>query len=240
MTDTTRTEFEPLNDLERLLIGAAAGDPTARAAFEAAVLDQPLWAALTAGDQPNHDVIRLRSVAQKDGRPATAVFTARERLSQSMGADAEAVSYPGRALLETIRENPAVLNPGHGYGVRWSPDAIAMLIGRPNPAPQARVPTHVATPAETPPGLVEGLTRELTADPAIKAAWLALARWPDQQDPGFFLDIRADASATSIPALMQRALEGIEMDARLDVVVGAPDTVPADAPGAGLEIVKAR
>lgn len=243
MTDTTRPVFEPLNELERLLVGATGGDPDARAGFEAAVLVQPLWAALTAGaqpDGPDGDTIRLRSLAQKDGRPATAVFTARERLTASMGADAEAVSWPGRALLETIRENPAVLNPGHGYGVSWNPDAIAMLIGRPNQAPQARVPTHVATPAETPPGLVEGLTRELTADPVIKAAWLALARWPDDEAPGFFLDIRADASATAIPALIQRALVGVDMDTRLDVVVGAPDKVPADAPGAGLELVRAR
>ena len=108
------------------------------------------------------------------------------------------------------------------------------------PAPAAeRVPTQVATPVETPAGLVEGLTRAPSADPAVKAAWLAFARWNDGDD-GFLLDVRGDAAEVVIPVLMQRALEGVELDARLDVILGTPDKVSADAPGAGLELVKAR
>lgn len=235
----TKPVFSPLNELERLLMGAAGGDPAARAGFEAAVLEQPLWAALSGDEADDGDVIRLRSVATTEGRPATAVFTARERVIETLGADARAVSYPGRSLLETIRANPAVLNPGHGYGVRWSPDAMGMLIGRPNPPEAERAPTHVGTPAETPPGLVEGLTRVLSAEPAVKAAWLAVARWKDG-DEGFLLDLRGDPAEVAIPVLMQRAMEGVDMAARLDVILGAPDRVPADAPGAGLELVKAR
>jgi hypothetical protein len=170
----------------------------------------------------------------QDGRPATAVFTARERAARTAGPGAEPVSFPGRTLLETIRENPAVLNPGHGYGARWSPDAMAALIGRPNPGAGERYPTHVARPAATPPGLVEALTRELSAEPGIKAAWLALARWNDGEE-GFLLDIRR-AGEAAVPVLMNRALNGLSLDARLDVVVGPPEA----APGAGLEIVAPR
>jgi len=235
MTDTApaRPPFEPLNDLERLLMAAASGGPEQRAAFEAAAPDAELWVVPAPGET-DPDVLRLRTVAINGGA-ATAVFTARERAIQSVGADAEPVAFNGRALLETIRENPAVLNPGHGYGARWSPDAMAALIGRPNPAPRDRVPTQVATPASTPPGLVEALTRELSAAPAIKAAWLALARWNDGEE-GFLLDLRGAAQEAAVPALMNRALAGLTLDTRLDVVLGSPD----QPPGAGLEIVAPR
>ena len=239
MTDAApaRPLFEPLNDLERLLMAAASGGPDQRAAFEAAVADAELWVVPAPGDaraENAADVLRLRTV-ELDGRAATVVFTARERAAQVMGPDVEPAAWPGRALLETIRENPAVLNPGHGYGARWSPDAMAALIGRPNPAARDRVPTHVAMPADTPPGLVEALTRELGGAPAIKAAWLALARWTDGEE-GFLLDLRGDPDEAAVPVLMNRALTGLTLDARLDVVLGAPDQ-PA---GAGLEIVAPR
>ena len=235
MTDSApaaQPAFEPLNDLERLLMAAASGGTAERAAFETAVPDAALWVVPAAGESAP-DVLRLRTVAL-EGRPATAVFTARERALRSI-PDGEPVAYPGRALLEAIRANPAVLNPGHGYGVRWSPDAMADLIGRPNPLPAERYPTQVARPADTPPGLVEALTRELSADPAVKAAWLALARWNDGEE-GFLLDLRGAPDAVAVPVLMNRALQGLTLDARLDVVLGAPDQ-PA---GVGLDIVPAR
>ena len=229
---TAAAAFEPLNDLERLLMAAASGGEAERGAFEAAVAEAELWVAPAAGESAP-DVLRLRTVAL-EGRAATAVFTARERV-MSVIPDAEPVAWPGRVLLETIRANPAVLNPGHGYGVRWSPDAMASLIGRPNPLPADRYPTEVARPAETPPGLVEALERELGADPAVKAAWLALARWRDGEE-GFLLDLRGAAEAVAVPVLMNRALQGLTLDARLDVVLGGPEQ-PA---GTGLEIVAPR
>lgn len=224
--------FEPLNDLERLLMAAASGGEAERGAFEAAVAEAELWVVPAAGET-DPDVLRLRTVAL-EGRPATAVFTARERAMRSI-PDGEPVSYPGRTLIETIGANPAVLNPGHGYGVRWSPDAMASLIGRPNPLPADRYPTEVARPARTPPGLVEALERELGADPAVKAAWLALARWRDGAE-GFLLDLRGAPDTVAVPVLMNRVLQGLTLDARLDVVFGSPDQ-PA---GTGLEIVAPR
>lgn len=236
-TAPARPPFEPLNDLERLLMAAASGGADERAAFEAAAPEAQLWvvpAPAPDGGETAADTLRLRTVAI-EGRPATAVFTARERALQSIGPDVEPVAFNGRQLLETIRENPAVLNPGHGYGARWSPEAMSVLIGRPNPPRADRYPTQVAKPAETPDGLVEALTRELSAEPAIKAAWLALARWNDGAE-GFLLDIRAVPGEAAVPALMNRALAGLTLDARLDVVVGSPD----EAPGAGLAIVAPR
>lgn len=238
MTDAAasdRPAFEPLNDLERLLMAAASGGADERAAFEAAVPDADLWVVPAAGET-GPDVMRLRTVVQGEaGRPFTAVFTARERALQSLGAGVEPVSYGGRILLEAIRENPAILNPGHGFGVRWSLEAMSALIGRPVPPVRDRYPTEVAVPASTPPGLVEALTRELPAAPGVKAAWLALARWSDG-DEGFLLDLRAEPGGVHVQVLMNRVLAGVTLDARLDVVVGPPEA----APGAGLEIVAPR
>lgn len=47
------------------------------------------------------------------------------------------------------------------------------------------------------PGLVDNLSRVFAAAPAIKAAWLALARWTTGEE-GFLLDIRVVPGETAI------------------------------------------
>lgn len=235
MTASPSVPFSPLNDLEVLLMAASSGGAEERAAFEAAVPGAKLWA-VVAEDDAVRDTLRLRTVTPKDGRPATAIFTARERALAVFGEDAAAEAFDGRALLEVIRVNPAVLNPGQPYGVSWPPAALSAMVGAPLPPPDARWPTHLAKPKETPEGLVEGLTRAFAADPAVKAAWLALARWSDSEAVGFYLDVRMPEGEAQLPGLMERALAGVTLDARLDVGVRAPDS-PA---GIGLEIVAPR
>jgi hypothetical protein len=129
-----------------------------------------------------------------------------------------------------------MLNPGQPDGVSWPPAALSAMIGQTLPEPGARFPTHLAKPKTTPDGLVEGLRRELAADPSVKAAWLALARWSDSEDPGFYLDVRMPQGQAHLPGLMERALKDVGLDARLDAGVRAPEA-PA---GIGLEIVAPR
>lgn len=235
MTASPSPAFSPLNDLEVLLMAASGGGAAERAAFEAAVPGAKLWA-VVAEDDAVRDTLRLRTVTPKDGRPATAIFTARERALAVFGAEAAAEAFDGQALLEVIRVNPAVLNPGQPYGVSWPPAALSAMAGAPLPPPEARYPTHLAKPKETPAGLVEGLGQVFGADPSVKAAWLALARWSDGSDVGFYLDVRMPAGEAQLPGLMDRALKGVVLDARLDVGVRAPEA-PA---GIGLEIVAPR
>lgn len=235
MTASPTPAFSPLNDLEVLLMAASSGGAEARAAFEAAVPEAKLWA-VVAEDDAVRDTLRLRTVTPKDGRPATAIFTARERALAVFGEEAAAEAFDGRALLEVIRVNPAILNPGQPYGVSWPPAALSAMVGQSLPAAEARYPTHLARPKETPDGLVEGLKRVLGEDPSVKAAWLALARWSDGSDTGFYLDVRMPAGEAHLPGLMERALKDVVLDARLDVGVRAPE-----APvGIGLEIVAPR
>lgn len=232
----TAAAFDPLNDLERLLVAATGGGAVERQAFEAAVLEHDLWAAVPPGADPQGDPLTLVTGRGQDGAVATALFTARERAVATL-PDATPLAFPGRDLLTSIMGRDAVLNPGHGHGVRWSSAAIGALLGRPPQAEALRTPIALANPKDTPEGLVDGVTRVLGAAPQVKGAWLALARWAGEADPGFLLDVRiAPEDAGALPALMDAALEGVVLDARLDVVTRRP----GDAAGAGLELIAPR
>ncbi|MBX9575468.1 MAG: SseB family protein [Caulobacteraceae bacterium] len=232
----TAADFTPLNDLERLLVAATGGDAEARRAFEAAVLEHDLWAAVPAGADPAADPMTLVTGRAKDGTPATALFTARERAEATL-PEATAVGFPGRDLLTSVMGRDAVLNPGHGHGVKWSSAAIRTLLGLETLGEGMRTPVAVARPKETPKGLVEGVTRVLGAAPQVKGAWLALARWADADLPGFLLDVRiAPEHAGGLQSLLEAALAEVELDACLDVVTRRP----GEAAGAGLELIAPR
>lgn len=233
---TTPAPFMPLNDLERLLMAAASGGADERQAFEAALLTEPLYAATRDKDDAG-DVLTLLSVEHRGALRATALFTAAERAAGVFGPDVRTVSWPGRTLLETVAENPAVLNPGQPYGVAWGPEAINALIGIKTPPMEGRMPTSLAVPANPPKGMVEGLTAVLGAEPGIQAAWLALAKWVDDDQPGFHLDVRVRDGGPYVPALINKALAGVDLhDVRFDVIALSP----GDRPGIGLEIVPRR
>lgn len=233
---TTPAPFIPVNALERLLIAAASGGPEERKAFETALLTEPLYAATPDKDDAG-DVVTLLSVEHRGALRATALFTAAERAAAVFGPKVRTVSWPGRILLEMVAENPAVLNPGQPYGVAWGPEAINGLIGAPSVPQAARMPTSLAVPANPPKGMVEGLQTVLRAEPGIQAAWLAMARWMDDDQPGFHLDVRVRDGGPYVPALVNKALEGVDIaDIRFDVIALSP----SDRPGIGLEIVPRR
>lgn len=233
---TTPAPFVPVNALERLLMAAASGGAEERKAFETALLTEPLYAATPDKDDAG-DVVTLLSVEHRGALRATALFTAAERAASVFGPKARTVSWPGRTLLEMVAENPAVLNPGQAYGVAWGPEAINGLIGAPVVPQAARMPTSLAVPANPPKGMVEGLQAVLRAEPGIQAAWLAMARWMDDDQPGFHLDVRVRDGGPYVPALVNKALEGVDIaDIRFDVIALSP----SDRPGIGLEIVPRR
>lgn len=236
MATAAPTPFMPLNVLEQLLMAAASGGDEARKSFEAALLTEPLYAATTDKDDGG-DVVTLLSVEHRGPLRATALFTAAERAAGVFGPEVRTVSWPGRVLLETVAENPAVLNPGQPYGVAWGPEAIHALIGRSVVPQEGRMPTSLAVPANPPAGMVEGLQRVLRAEPGIQAAWLALAKWIDSDEPGFHLDVRVRDGGPYVPALIQKALQGVDLtNVRFDVIALSP----SDRPGIGLEIVPRR
>jgi len=236
MATAAPTPFMPVNTLERLLMAAASGGPEERKAFEAALLTEPLYAATNDKDEAG-DVGTLLSVEHRGALRATALFTAAERAAGAFGPKVRTVTWPGRTMLETVAENPAVLNPGQPYGVAWGPEAISALIGAPVVPQEARMPTSLAVPASAPKGMVEGLQKVLGAEPGIQAAWLALAKWMDDDQPGFHLDVRVRDGGPYVPALVNKALEGVDIaNVRFDVIALSP----SGRPGIGLEIVPRR
>lgn len=228
--------FEPLNALEQALVAATAGDDQARSAFEQALLDNALWAASRTAPRDDQ-TLTLIAARSADGQQATALFTARERLVEVLGQDVHAASLPGRQMLDMVKANPAVINPGLGYGVRFDSAALNRLVGTPLPSEGERTPFALSNPDNAPTELLAGLKAALTPEQGVLAAWLAEARWSDDAEPGLLLDLRLSSAAAPVPLLMQAALEGVDLGAlRLDVrarVVEGSDI----GPGSGLEIV---
>lgn len=229
--------FEPLNDLERALVAATGGDAEAQAAFEQALLEGDLWAASREAPQDDH-TLALIAARGPDGQGATALFTARERVTEVLGDQVHVASLPGRQMIEMVKANPAVINPGLGYGVRFDSAALNRLVGTPLPANRDREPFALSDPNAVPPELLAGLTTALTPEKGVLGAWLAEARWADIAEPGLLLDLRLSSAAPPVPLLMQQALDGVDLGSlRLDVrsrIVEGSDIGAAN----GLEIVR--
>ena len=231
MSTATTTAFQPLNDIERLLIAVHSGGAAARDAFETALMDAPLHAAAPAGQADGPTVTLLSH--DDGGQRGTALFTAPERIAAAFGGEVDVVTYPGRAMIEMVQGRPAVLNPGSGYGARWSADALPALLGRPVPSEAARTPVRLITPMDAPADLISALRQAFGAAPAVEAAWLALADMPDGSR-ALHLDVRGDPNAIPVPLLLREAMSKVPpLALPLDVRV----TPPSDQAGIGVPIV---
>lgn len=247
MTDAAAHLFRPANPLEERLVAASRGDPAAQAAFAHSLPDETLYVGtpdkVPEGILQASTPMRVLSIELKDGRRATAVFTAPERMLAAFGEGVGCLALPGRTLFEMIRADPAVLNPGQPYGVMWEPaslDALAGLPARqpaaaPQPATGAEEPqVLLGAPAEIPTELMARLKTLLDPLPQVRAAWLALAYWPGATSTVWHLDVRCDGDAEPI----RRALAAgpLPTDRRLELVLNAP----GGEDGVGLPVVTLR
>ena len=241
MSDTP--SFEPLNDLERLLVGAAT-EPDQRPAFARAILDAQLCAvSATAGPTgaqiAGEDTqVSLVTVPLEDGRAAVAVFTAPERVAQIYGPDAHYIGMRGADMIAMVMQGPMLLNPGLAYGVLWSPEDLASLLGRPvERTVTQNTQIMLGSPARHPDELVMRLTEVFRGADGVKAAWLALAHWPDSGEMAWYFDVRSTLPREDLQAMLARAVEGTDMGGHmLDMTVGEPGA-PA---GTGIVIVDPR
>jgi hypothetical protein len=93
----------------------------------------------------------------------------------------------------------------------------------------------LGAPAEAPDDLVARLKGAYLAEPAVVAAWLALAHWPETDKRGWYLDVRTAMKPDDIGALTSRALTGADTHhLALDMVV----KLPGGAPGVGIAILE--
>lgn len=234
------TPFEPLNDLERLLMRAAT-EEDARPAFTQALLGAQLYAVspdqLPQGDQVLLAAtnVSLMMIPLEDGSNATAVFTAPERAGKVYGPDAHLLGMAGRDLLAMVAAQPLLLNPGLGYGVLWSPDDIAGLLGQPvTRTIDQNTEVLLGTPAQRPDDLVMRLAEAFYPEPGIESAWLALAQWQGAEGFSWYLDVRSALPRERINALLARAIEGADFQRKpLDMNVRPP----GGEPGTGIPVV---
>jgi hypothetical protein len=235
--------FEPLNALEGLLMRAAT-EPDQRRAFTEALLTEQLYV-VTPDDRPDGDQvlgadtrISLAMVPLEDGGAATAVFTAAERVAQIYGVGSRYIALKGRDLIEMVSANPMLLNPGLAYGVLWSPDDLAMLLGKPVEHEVGEdTQLMLGTPAQRPDQLIMRLAEAFHPEAGVEAVWLALAQWPGREDFAWYLDVRSDLPRDRLRDLLTRALDGADLRGlHLDMSVQPT----GGAPGTGIAVVEPR
>lgn len=223
--------FQPHNDIERLLMDAAA-NPAARMTFQRALLESDLCVATPeAPPFSEHRVVsqgeslQLLNVQSPDGEQVPAVFTAQERIVDVFGMGVGFVAMKGEDLLPIIATQGAWLNPGFPYSVYWTPSELAAIIGKPVP----RTIKHdtkimLGVPAEPPAALIASLKAALGSDNRIAEAWLALAHWPEDGASSWYLDVRTDLAGPAVQALLAETFRQADYAGRpLDMIVNSPN-----------------
>jgi hypothetical protein len=234
-------EFVPLNAVEQRLMAAATGDEAAQKAFERSLADATLYVAtpqaMPTGEQEiaANTTVQLLSIPLGDGRNATAIFTAIERITPAFGEEVGYMALPGKTLFGIISADPAVLNPGQTFGVVWEPANLAAMARLPTERTVAKdTQVMLGSPAEHPTELIVRLKQAFAPLPQVKAAWLALAFWPEEKTQGWYLDVRSTADPDPIRRALAAALENADLDDRpLDMVINPP----GGKDGAGLIVI---
>lgn len=238
--------FEPLNDLERLLM-AAATDPAQRPAFSKAVLEAELFVSPLSEPDAVGRVSGLRSVTVGEGAIACAVFTAPERGLAAFGPDILFIGNNGRALLDWLRPGPIFLNPGQDYGVVWQPEDLELLLdGMTKEVIQKETKIMLGLPVQRPEELLRRLTHSLSSDPDVREAYLMQAYRPERDQYSWMLGVKTRGDWRSVQALIRQAVDGLSLEWPLDAVqldgsefaatlstgfvIVAPQTDPSSAP----------
>lgn len=232
--------FVPQNAIEQALM-RAADDMQAWAEFSRLLMGADLIFATpepsAAGDgrkDQSNDSMNILSVPFGDGTTLPALFTSAARVVEAFGPGVGHLAMEGRAALEIVASDGAVLNPASTYGVAWSPEDLGTMLELPVPRTIA-APTQVqlGTPSRYPQALVDRIQAIVDLEPRVEAAWLALATWPDTDHHSWYLDVRTSESHDKIVPLFARVGEDGETEGMaLDIVLRSP----GHAPGTGIEV----
>lgn len=107
--------FHPVNELEQLLMRAAT-DQTARVVFHRRLLTDDLLVATPKAPSRTEgrtlqtsEQIQILSVSDPNGQSVPAIFTSQERLTECFGGGAGYIAMNGKALIEILMNDGAVL-----------------------------------------------------------------------------------------------------------------------------------
>jgi len=181
--------FTPTNELERLLV-QAAHDPAARPRFCQLLLESQLFVLVPPNTAPHGERTLEKSenvplVSWKKGeQDIIPMFTSLPLLQETIKNSGQALDYltmRGKDLFGILGSGkiPAVLNPGCPAGKEFFVQEMQDLASgkffeppKPEIIPKERK-ILLGQPAEYPHQLVEILTRYLSSQPAVEAAYLA-------------------------------------------------------------------
>jgi hypothetical protein len=242
MTDATQPPVftdNPMNPLEVALYEGMA-DQSKMGLFERVMLEADLYAVPEAGApgstpeedgtrvlRPNEQMV-LRGVVLHDGRKTVTIFTDPRRAVQMFGEDTRIIAMKGRNLLTMMQSHVILLNPAGGRGLLIEPEqAKAILEHEPAPADLGKRPTGSVELSDVPlpqhPITLIARLWDALRGVRIEGAWLARANWMEAQQMGWFLDLRTEAPADEVKALIERGLRGLDFGGEVfDISVSKP------------------
>ncbi|MCX6902439.1 MAG: enhanced serine sensitivity protein SseB C-terminal domain-containing protein [Verrucomicrobia bacterium] len=192
------TQFEPINDLERLLVRAAT-DPAARPEFMRKLLDSQVW--LLTPNTPSEEGKTILSAGtqiqfvnlQGPNGVFLPLFSSQERLQETvnqLGVAYGFIAILGRDLFPVLAQSPpqAVLNPGAPYGKQFLPDEIRRIADGTIFRTEAKVVQRATTvflgqPKEYPHAAVLTLQELFRKHASVEAAYLAWMHDPASTEP---------------------------------------------------------
>ena len=217
--------FEPENDIERMLMRAAA-EPAERPGFARALMDTEIFVVLVSNASPlvpGPD----GKVVIPEGTTLTMPFAMRgeTKLIPFFSAPSRARAWfkdqhivaPERVrdLFGRYPDVPLVLNPGSDYGKDFTPAEVKrMLAGHFDDGPQTiTVPAGgqevlLGHPKEIPEDLIKSLGRELGAVSSVRGAWLMLAMHAGQSEQSWMLGVDHEGPWQDVQAAIGRAVAG--------------------------------
>ena len=101
---------------------------------------------------------------------------------------------------------------------------LSSALGRPVQRTLTKATTvELGPPVDPPAELVNHLRKLLGRDDRIEQAWLALARWPDQENPAWYLDVRTLLSREEVKLILADLFRKADFKGRpLDLLVNPP------------------
>ncbi|HEY8696396.1 MAG TPA: enhanced serine sensitivity protein SseB C-terminal domain-containing protein [Rhizomicrobium sp.] len=228
-TDQLRPSW-PENDLERLLV-ARAMDRARSPDFIRGLLKSEICALAQkplpdATDASRADrKIALLAVKAPDGLPAAPVFTSRHRGTDVFGEDQPIVCGKADVLLNALRGERIVIDPGQPFGVIYTAEELDHILGVQMEITNSDI--VLQPPNDAPAAMVRKLTDVLKAEPGVTSAWLSLAYYPAKKEWSWFLNVGTTLDADTVHLTLRDVARGIDMLGRpLDIAINAPIEMP--------------
>jgi hypothetical protein len=217
------------NKLEEALV-AAVKNPATAPTFYRLLLESDL---LVLGTVEGQDTgggkfslapggrLALVTGEKSDGQKFLPVFSSLARMQAYVKQESKYLAVNGRALFETTRGAPLVLNPSSEYGKELSPQEISQLLeGGPAPDPdqEPRLAKTILGEADYPMALVEALTALFRARPDVQTAWMIQVTFADRGlQPHPLIGIETTGDMASLVQQIERIAESAAPDTVFDV-----------------------